>query len=54
MVTNLVEEIKEWRTNEKLIRCVCNPGLKDRHWKEISYVTDIPIDPDKGYTLERL
>jgi len=30
-----------------VIKILCNPGLKERHWEEISAVTGTTINPEK-------
>ena len=37
-----------------LVKIFCNPGLKERHWQEISSVISYPIDPNKEIQLNTL
>ena len=30
-----------------MIKILCNPGLKERHWEEISLVVGANINPEK-------
>lgn len=54
MILELLEEIKEFQKNVPLIRCLCNPGLKSRHWEEITKIVNVPISADKDMQLRRL
>lgn len=37
-----------------LVKVFSNPGLKERHWEEISAFVGFPIRPDKDVMLNRL
>lgn len=37
-----------------IIRCLCNPGLKPRHWEEISNIVGITINAEKEQNLSKL
>lgn len=46
-----VEELKE---HLPLIQALCNPGLRDRHWEQISEVIGFPLKSDQEMTLARI
>ena len=33
---------------------LCNPGLRDRHWDQISEIIGFPLKPDRTTTLAKL
>lgn len=37
-----------------LIGTLCNPGLRERHWKQMSEIAEIDITPDAGTTLRKV
>ena len=37
-----------------LIGTMCNPGLRERHWKEMSEIAGTDITPDAGTTLRKV
>ena len=61
LCTEVLKEIKAFQVHMPLVRIFCNPGLKDRHWEEISNVitknTDLKgyqFKPDKEIFLKKL
>jgi dynein heavy chain len=50
----VMEKIEEFVTNIPLIRVVCNPGLRDRHWVEMSNVSGFDIKPDGTTSLRKM
>ena len=45
------EQLEKFKLNLPLISTVCNPGLRERHWKEISQVIGFRFQPDEATTL---
>ena len=37
-----------------LVQTLFNPGLRDRHWEQISEVVKYPLKPDETYTLDKM
>lgn len=37
-----------------IIRIMCNPALKDRHWEEMSELISIDLTPNAGTTLAKI
>lgn len=46
----ILQEIKEFNVHVPLVSCLCNPGLKERHWKEI-YDLGLQKNPGKDLYL---
>ena len=36
------------------MRILCNPGLRSRHWKQLSDIVGFDIEPDSGTTLRKM
>jgi len=49
-VKSKVEEFKE---HMPLIQTLFNPGLRDRHWEQISDIVGFPIKQDEETTLSK-
>ncbi|KRX11121.1 P-loop containing nucleoside triphosphate hydrolase [Pseudocohnilembus persalinus] len=54
IVDELLQEIREFQKSVPIIRCLCNPGLKPRHWEEISNIVGITINAEKEQNLSKL
>ena len=46
-------EVDTFKLNLPLIACLCNDGLRDRHWEELSAVVGYSLKPDDGATLAK-
>ncbi|RKO94242.1 dynein heavy chain and region D6 of dynein motor-domain-containing protein [Blyttiomyces helicus] len=45
------EQMDRFKLNLPLITTLCNPGLRERHWKEISHVVGFRYQPDESTSL---
>nr|XP_012148645.1 PREDICTED: dynein heavy chain 7, axonemal [Megachile rotundata] len=54
LASNVREKIEEFRERMPIIHTLGNPGLKDRHWEQISAIIDIPIKVDEDLTLAKV
>ena len=45
---------KGFRDNVPLIATLCNPGIRDRHWKQMSDICGFDITPDPFTTLRKM
>lgn len=45
------EQIEKFKVHLPLVSIVCNPGMRDRHWKEISQVVGFRFQPDENTSL---
>lgn len=37
-----------------MIGTMCNPGIRDRHWQQMSDIAGFDIKPDSGTTLRKV
>ena len=42
------------QTNIPIITCLCNPGLRGRHWKQMGDVIGFDITPNSGSSLRKV
>lgn len=45
------EQLERFKVHLPLVSTICNPGLRDRHWKEISTVVGFRFQPDETTSL---
>ncbi|KAJ3286989.1 Dynein heavy chain 7, axonemal [Borealophlyctis nickersoniae] len=45
------EQLERFKVNLPLINTLCNPGLRERHWKDISRVVGFRFQPDETTSL---
>nr|XP_033781609.1 dynein heavy chain 12, axonemal isoform X2 [Geotrypetes seraphini] len=50
----VMEEIKEFRENIPLVTILCNPGIRTRHWHQMSDIVGFDLTPDSGTTLKKV
>ncbi|KAJ3106842.1 Dynein heavy chain 7, axonemal [Phlyctochytrium planicorne] len=48
------EKIDEFTQNIPMIRVLCNPGMRDRHWAKLSAIAGIDIRPDGATSLRKM
>ncbi|XP_059835308.1 dynein axonemal heavy chain 3 [Hypanus sabinus] len=51
---NAKYKIEKFKPYLPIISTICNPGIKERHWEEISAVVGFEVKPDKGTTLQEM
>ncbi|XP_043194572.1 dynein axonemal heavy chain 12-like isoform X3 [Amphibalanus amphitrite] len=49
-----IEQIDAFKTHLPLVLVLCNPGMRDRHWAEMSSIAERDITPDSGTTLAKV
>lgn len=54
LANSVREKIEDFREYMPIISTLGNPGLKDRHWEQISEIIGIPIKVDADLTLARV
>ena len=42
------------QTNIPIITCLCNPGLRARHWRQMGDVIGFDITPNSGSSLRKV
>ncbi|KAJ1520032.1 hypothetical protein ONE63_004262 [Megalurothrips usitatus] len=50
----VLEQIKDFRSNVRLVTILCNPALTRRHWEEMNQILGKTITPDAGTTLRKM
>ncbi len=54
MLDSLTNQIKDYFKLVPLIRVFSNPGMKERHWTQISEYTHFPVNPDQNLNIRKL
>ena len=49
-----IVQIKEFRKNIPIIVCLCNPGIRQRHWNQMGAVIGYDITPNSGSSLRKV
>ena len=49
-----IAQVKDFRTNIPIITCLCNPGLRGRHWRQMGDVIGFDITPNSGSSLRKM
>ncbi|XP_038676444.1 dynein heavy chain 3, axonemal isoform X3 [Scyliorhinus canicula] len=47
-------KIEKFKPHLPIIAIICNPGIKERHWSEISEIVGFEVKPDKDTTLQQM
>ena len=47
-------QIKAFRANISIIKCLCNQGIRQRHWNQMSEVIGFDITPNSGSSLRKV
>jgi dynein heavy chain len=48
------EKIAEFTTNLPMIRILCNPGMRERHWVKMNQIANLNLRPDGATSLRKL
>ncbi|KAL7044814.1 hypothetical protein ACKWTF_002067 [Chironomus riparius] len=54
LALGIKNSIDEFKTHMPLINTLGNPGMKDRHWEQVSEIIGFPIKKSPDMTLEKL
>ncbi|XP_049610508.1 dynein axonemal heavy chain 12-like [Syngnathus scovelli] len=54
LCSTVLEQVKEFKEQTPLLIVLCNPGIRDRHWKLMSEIVGYDLTPDAGTTLRKV
>uniref|UniRef100_A0A1I8HSD8 Dynein axonemal heavy chain 7 n=1 Tax=Macrostomum lignano TaxID=282301 RepID=A0A1I8HSD8_9PLAT len=54
MAARMRDRVDEFKEHLPLISCLFNPGLRNRHWRQISNMIGCPLQPDSDMSLSKL
>uniref|UniRef100_A0A8C5VFT1 Dynein axonemal heavy chain 12 n=1 Tax=Microcebus murinus TaxID=30608 RepID=A0A8C5VFT1_MICMU len=54
MCATVMEQIKVFKENIPTVSILCNPGMRARHWKQMSEIVGYDLTPDSGTTLRKV
>ncbi|KAJ6668326.1 hypothetical protein lerEdw1_015703 [Lerista edwardsae] len=54
MCAAVMEQIKDFKENIPLVTILCNPGMRIRHWQQMSAIAGYDLTPDSGTTLRKV
>ncbi|XP_055007109.1 dynein axonemal heavy chain 7-like [Boleophthalmus pectinirostris] len=54
LCSTVLQEIKEFKEHVPLVSILCNPGIRQRHWDQMSKIVGYDITPDSGTTLRKI
>ncbi|KAM6176988.1 dynein axonemal heavy chain 12 [Erethizon dorsatum] len=54
MCSTIMEQIKVFKDCIPTVSILCNPGIRARHWKQMSEIVGYDLTPDSGTTLRKV
>ncbi|XP_032050232.1 dynein heavy chain 12, axonemal [Aythya fuligula] len=54
MCSSVLEQIKGFKENIPTVNVFCNPGMRTRHWQQMSNIVGYDLTPDSGTTLRKV
>ncbi|XP_029097540.1 dynein heavy chain 12, axonemal isoform X8 [Monodon monoceros] len=54
MCTAVMEQIKVIKEYIPTVSILCNPGMRTRHWKQLSEIVGYDLTPDSGTTMRKV
>ncbi|CEM30102.1 unnamed protein product [Vitrella brassicaformis CCMP3155] len=54
VAAHVKSQLDSFKANLPLLHALCNPGLRERHWEEISNIVGFAMEPDSSFTLSRV
>ncbi|XP_033097643.1 dynein heavy chain 7, axonemal-like isoform X2 [Anneissia japonica] len=54
IASKIKEKVESFKENIPLISCLCNNGMRDRHWEQMTDIVGFPIKPDEDTTLSKM
>ncbi|XP_021325607.1 dynein axonemal heavy chain 12 isoform X2 [Danio rerio] len=52
--SSVVKQVKEFKEYIPLVSILCNPGIRPRHWEQMSEIAGQDLTPDSGSTLRKI
>uniref|UniRef100_A0A1B0DFE7 AAA+ ATPase domain-containing protein n=1 Tax=Phlebotomus papatasi TaxID=29031 RepID=A0A1B0DFE7_PHLPP len=49
----MITWIQDFRLGVQIVKIICNPALRERHWNEMSQMVGFDLTPDAGTTLRK-
>ena len=49
-----IAAIEKFKENIRVISCLCNPGIRQRHWNKMSEIIGYDITPNSGSSLRKV
>ncbi|XP_051280505.1 dynein axonemal heavy chain 12 [Dicentrarchus labrax] len=54
LCSTVMEQIKEFKNHIPIVSILCNPGIRARHWGQMSEIVGYDLTPDSGTTLRKV
>ncbi|XP_019944293.2 dynein axonemal heavy chain 12 [Paralichthys olivaceus] len=54
LCSTVMEQIKEFKEHIPVVSILCNPGVRARHWDQMSHIVGYDLTPDSGTTLRKV
>ncbi|XP_030590036.1 dynein heavy chain 12, axonemal [Archocentrus centrarchus] len=54
LCSTVMEQIKNFKNHIPLVSILCNPGLRARHWAQMSQIVGYDLTPDSSTTLRKV
>ncbi|XP_071332600.1 dynein axonemal heavy chain 12 [Trachinotus anak] len=54
LCSTVMEQIKEFKDHIPVVSILCNPGIRARHWGQMSKIVGYDLTPDSGTTLRKV
>nr|DBA18657.1 TPA: hypothetical protein GDO54_016881 [Pyxicephalus adspersus] len=54
MCNTIMEQIKDFKEYIPLVSILCNPGIRTRHWDQMSEIVGYDLTPNSGTTLRKV
>ncbi|XP_045065490.1 dynein axonemal heavy chain 12 [Coregonus clupeaformis] len=52
--STVMEQVKDFKEHIPMVSILCNPGIRARHWVQMSDIVDYDLTPDSGTTLRKV
>ncbi|XP_073448349.1 dynein axonemal heavy chain 12 [Aquarana catesbeiana] len=54
MCSSIIDQIKSFKDYIPLVSILCNPGIRTRHWDQMSEIVGYDLTPNSGSTLRKV